>query len=122
MKHVFYFIGLLPLMYEMSVIVNPKSYFAFKEGVKACGNFENLNSNQKVFTILSFGYLIWAFTGLFSFNWFLFLCLIAFSFIPKKYIFVMWLDSVLSFIILITILLNAYHFKIDMFAVFCSFF
>jgi hypothetical protein len=122
MKHVFYFIGLLPLIYEMSVIMNPKKIYASKERIKASGKFDNFTSGQKSYAILSLGYLVWAFIGLFSFNWVAFLFLIAISFIPKKHFILMFADSVVSFIILLFVLLNSYHFKIDLFAMVRSFF
>ena len=122
MKHVFYFIGLLPLIYEMSVIMNPKRIYASKEKIKAAGKFDNFTSGQKSYAILSLGYLVWAFIGLFSFNWVAFLFLIAISFIPKKYFILMWFDSVISFLILLFVLLNSYHFQIDLFAAVRSFF
>lgn len=122
MKHLFYFIGLFPLIYEMSVIINPKRVYSFKERIKAAGKFDNFTSSQKSYAILSLGYLVWAFIGLISFNWVAFLFLIAISFIPKKHFFLMWLDSVISFLILLFVLLNSYHFKIDLFALVRSFF
>ena len=122
MKHVFYFIGLLPLIYEMSVIMNPKRIYTSKEKIKAAGKFDNFTSGQKSYAILSLGYLVWAFIGLFSFNWVAFLFLIAISFIPKKHFILMWFDSVISFLILLFVLLNSYHFQIDLFAAVRSFF
>lgn len=122
MKHVFYFIGLLPLIYEMSVIMNPKKIYKSKERMKVAGKFDNFTSGQKSYAILSIGYLFWAFIGLFSFNWVAFLFLIAISFIPKKHFVLMWIDSVISFLILLFVLLNSYHFQIDLFAAVRSFF
>lgn len=122
MKHVFYFLGLLPLIYEMSVIANPKRYFDFKNRIKKASKFDNMTTNQKAYSMFSLYYLLFAFIGLFSFNWFAFVVLIVISFIPKVHVAIMWIDSVISFLILLFILLNAYHFKIDTFAVVRSFF
>lgn len=115
MKHLFYFLGLFPLIYEMSVIANPKKYFEFKSRIKKGGKFDNMTTNQKAYSIFSLYYLLFVFVGLFSFNWFAFVCLIAISFVPKINVVIMWIDSLISFVILLFILLNAYHFKIDVF-------
>jgi len=80
MKHVFYFIGLLPLIYEMSVVMNPKRVYSFKERMNAVDKWDNYILSQKSYGILSIGYLLWAFIGLFSFNWVAFL---AFWLIPS---------------------------------------
>ena len=53
MKHVFYFLGLLPLIYEMSVIANPKRYFDFKNRIKKAGKFDNMTTNQKAYSFFS---------------------------------------------------------------------
>ena len=116
MKHIFYFIGLLPIIYEMTVVTNPKRVYLFKERMKAARKLDNFTSSQKSYAILSLGYLVWVFVGLFSFNWVAFLALIALSLIHKKYVILMWVDSVITVIILLFIILNSYHFKIDLFS------
>ena len=83
MKHVFYFLGLLPLIYEMSVIANPKRYFDFKNRIKKAGKFDNMTTNQKAYSFFSLFYLLFAFIGLFSFNWFAFVVLIGISFMSS---------------------------------------
>lgn len=121
MKHLFYFIAILPLLWEMINLLNVKRAHNFHKRMKLKKGFESFTSPEKSLSFLSLGYLIWIFIGLFSFQWIVFLAIIMLSLIPKKLIVIRWIDSLISFILLLFILLNAYHFKIDVFAALRSF-
>jgi hypothetical protein len=77
--------------------------------------FEEYSSTQKTVGLLMLFYFVWVFIGLLSSQWVVFSMIFIISFIPKKYIFVRWLDSLVTLIALLFILMNAYHFKIDVY-------
>ena len=115
MKHVFYFLTIFPILWEVMNLVNINKTHQFALGLKAMKGkkYDEYSSSQKSFTICMIGYIIWNFIGIFSFQWTVFLGLFLFGLIPKKYIWFRWIDSLISLVVLIFIVLNAYHFKID---------
>lgn len=117
MKHIFYFITIFPLIWEMSTVLNIKKYHKFYKSFKG-KKFDNYNGNQKAVGILTLGYILWSFIGLFTFQWMVFVVFILMSFIPKKFIILRWIDAFLSVLILLFIIINAYHFKIDFWQLF----
>lgn len=71
---------------------------------------------QSVATLMIF-YLFWVLIGLFSSQYILFLLLLTFSFIPKKFRVIRFVDSFISFATILFIILNRYHFGIDIHAI-----
>ena len=76
--------------------------------------YKDRTKNQKNLTWCLGLYIIWVFAGLFTSQWILFLAIIGLSFIPKNNIIVRWVDAFLSCFVLLFIILNVYHFKIDL--------
>lgn len=112
MKHLFYFLAILPIIWEMMNLVSIKKTHEIATSMKG-KKYDDYSTSQKTLGVCMLGYIIWTFIGLFSFQWVLFLGLILFRLIPKKYIWFRWIYSLISFIVLVFILLNGYHFKID---------
>ena len=117
MKHIFYFFTLFPLILELSKVFSIRAYHKF---ILSIANRETAKKNEREdeFTfIITFYclYILWAFIGLFSFQWIIFLYLLIIGFIPKKFMILRWLDAVISFCTLLFVILNAYHFKIDVY-------
>lgn len=115
MKHLFYFLTIFPILWEVMnlVSINKTHQFALTFKTMKGKKFDEWTSSQKSFSICMIGYIIWNFIGFFSFQWIVFLGLFLFGLIPKKYAWYRWIDSLVSFIVLCFIVLNAYHFKID---------
>lgn len=112
MKHLFYFLAILPLMFEMMVLSEPtkaKNFSQKLKGIKA----DEMTSQQQSYTVLCLGYWVWCFVGIFTFQWPLFLLIFALGFIPKTETWMRAIDAFITILILLFILLNAYHFKID---------
>jgi len=57
--------------------------------------------------------LFWSVLGLLTFQWPVFVLLIVFSFIPTKHYVIRLFKSLVILAILVFIVLNAYHFNID---------
>lgn len=123
MKNVFYFLTIFPILWEVMNLVSINKTHQFVLGLKAMKGkkYDEYLSSQKSFSICMIGYIIWNFIGFFSFQWTVFLGLFLFGLIPKKYIWFRWIDSFISLSVLIFIVLNAYHFKIDVWELLRSF-
>jgi hypothetical protein len=115
MKHVFYFLTVFPILWEMFNLLSVKKTHKFAMSFKDT-KAKDFTSDQKVFCFFQFGYTFWVFIGLFSFQWCAFLFLFLFGFIPKRIIYYRYFDAVVSLITLLFIILNSYHFKIDTWA------
>ena len=122
MKHVFYLLTIAPILWEAINLMGIKKTHNFLNNLKQIKGkeFSEWTENQKSFTICMIGYILWNFAGFFTFQWVLFVCLFLLGLLPKKYIWYRWLDSLISISILIFIIINAYHFKIDIWALILS--
>ncbi len=114
MKHVFYFLAIFPLLFELACVCSPAKFHRFSKRLKAKPKDKDVSPREAVFVIASLFYLVWAFTGMMSFQWPAFVFLFALSLIPKPTVWMRWLDAALSLAVLFFVLLNAYHFKIDL--------
>lgn len=114
-KYLFYFMAFMPILFELKTLIHIKRAHQFSLETKSLKGkeFEDWPLSQRTYAILSVGYFIWAFVGLFTFQWPIFLGFILISFIPKKFVWFRWLDSLLSLIVLLFVVLNAFHFKVD---------
>lgn len=108
MTHLFYFIALFPIMWESMVVTNPRKHERFSLSFKG-KKTEELSKTQKTFSMLMLMYAVWLFVGFFSSQYLFFIALFILSFIPKKNIYVRWIDAFLSLILLILIIINKYH-------------
>lgn len=120
MTHVFYIIAALFLIMELLVLVNIKTVHSgmkrFNKLRKEKKNikFDNLSSNMVAYQIVNFIYLIYVVVGLMSSQWLLFAALIILSFVPKRWILWRYMDKFLSIAILVFIILNKYHFHVNL--------
>jgi hypothetical protein len=120
MKHLFYFLLIIPFLIELLTFVNLKKVHAFVLTFKGAG--KNLDPNQIVFGVLQWFYLIWIFIGLFSFQWPVFLIVLILGLIKKSKMWWRAIDSFICTVLLMFVLLNAYHFNIDVYDYIVNFF
>lgn len=59
-------------------------------------------------------YVLWAFCGLFTDQWPLFMLIIIMGMIPKPYAFIRMIDAIVSAAVLTFMILNVYHLHIDL--------
>lgn len=122
MTHIFYIGLIIFIIYEVYSFLNAekintrqieykdlpkdvnKEYFLWKNG----GFLIKLS-------LFNMFYFIYVFVGIFSSQWLLFLAILLLSLIPKKIVAVRRIDSVLTIIILLFILINKYHLHINLF-------
>lgn len=112
MKHIFYLMTIAPLMFEFYTICDVYKVHSFMKTMRNTKSDE-LNSTQKSLQIYCLVYFIWTFIGLITFQWIVFIFLLLTSIIPKKYVIIRFIDSIISAFILLFIIINAYHLKID---------
>ena len=142
MEHIFYFIGILFLIYEVYFLLNLKNelneYKRFKE---LTNEFKNLEWDdyseeyKKLFKNKAFVliFLFWLFIGLASSQWVLFLVFLLFQFIIIKPIsdlvkfsfyryFVTGFNTVVGIIFSLFLILNKYHFKLNLYEILINYF
>ena len=142
MEHIFYFIGILFLIYVVYFLLNLKNELEeskrFKELTK---EFKNLEWNdyseeyKKLFKNKAFVliFLFWLFIGLASSQWVLFLIFLLFQFIIiipisdlvkfsfYRY-FVTGFNTVVGIIFSLFLILNKYHFKLNLYEILINYF
>lgn len=114
MKHIYYLFTLLPILFEYLNLQDTKRIHEFIERLKTTPHKEQ-TGYQKTYGVLMLGYWLWAVIGLFSFQWPVFLFMLILGAFPKKLIFVRWIDSLISIVVLIFIIVNAYHLHINLY-------
>jgi len=116
MKEIFYFLTLAPILWEMLNITDTKKCHRFILALEqlTAKKWNERTSLQKTYPFCQLLYYVWTLCGFLSFQWPAFALLFLLSFIPKKYVWYRWMDAVISMAILIFILMNAYHFQIDL--------
>lgn len=114
MKHLFYFMVFLAIWWEVISLVNLKRVHKFYKTFKA-KDWGDCDTTQKTFSVLMIGYWLWTMIGLFTFQWPIFLMLIIMRLVPKSWMPIRFIDALISVVLLLFIVLNKYHFHIDVF-------
>lgn len=122
MKDLFYFLAIFPLVWEFYVLTNAKEVYENHLALKKQDKKTTLSMSDACFAVFMFFYTVWNFIGLFSFQWFVFLMFFVLSLIPKKYVWMRFVDAFTSIAFLLFIVLNAYHFHIDVWQIVKSYF
>ena len=115
MKHIFYLLTIFPIMWELISLHDTIKVRNLVERLKV-KTADEFTIKESLFSTFALGYVMWTLFGLFTSQWVLFLTLILISSIPlKKYIWYNKIDAIISLVLLLFIILNAYHFNIDIF-------
>lgn len=123
MTHVFYLLVVFFLAVEVIVLSMERTVHnamaAYKLQEKEFGKgkvpFECRNPKLVVYSILGAFYWIVCLAGLMSTQWLAFATIIALALVPKRWLWWRYIDTVLSILLLLYIILNKYHFHIDLF-------
>jgi len=116
MKHLFYFIGIVPILWELICVLDTKKVHKFHLKLKA-KKYDEMDSSQKAITFLMLFYVLWILVGLFSSQWIIFTFYFILGIIPKNKIWHRKFDGILSVLMLVFIILNVYHFHIDIWSI-----
>jgi len=133
MKHIFYLIAIFFVLYELTWVFSPvtmaektRKYFKILKGLVKIDDLTKEDKSlvySKAFTALF--YMLWMFIGLFTFNWPAFLVFLIFMWVvlsplskltmnTKLYPVVNWIGAVIGVIFGLFVILNSYHFKMDL--------
>lgn len=138
MKHIFYFIGVLFIIYEMIWLVSPVAQIATNKYLKRKTRVYDENKikfsdrsrkyKDSFFTKLaiSMTFLIWMICGLFTFNWVIFMLFLLLQFLVMAplskaseynmfHIILHWFNSLIGLALGVFVILNSYHLKIDLY-------
>lgn len=114
MIHVFYLFTLIFLLLETVTIMDTKGLFAFKKRMDMT-DADDRSFDQNVFNFINVIYRVWLFLGHYTFQWPVFVAFVALSFLPRKTILMARIDAILSLLLLVFIIINAYHLHIRFF-------
>lgn len=112
MAHVFYFFALFALMYETAYLFDTKKIDDFIERLKS-KTVEQRTIKDKRFALLKFFYSCWGIVGFLTFQWYVFVFFFLWSNLEHcKNKTIKVIENIGSILIIIFIILNAYHFRI----------
>lgn len=112
----FYVMALPFVMYEFLSITDTRT---MQRLINKAENKDFQNTSVRLLLVMQIFYMIWAVFGLFTSQWPLFVLLILISFLnnTKKLRSHLWwnkTDATLSFLLLVFIILNKFHLKVDL--------
>ena len=110
--------AVLPILWELSNLYDPSKKLKVMDDWKALkesNGATTMPNDVKFIVILDLVYLLWTFGGLFTFQWPVFLFILLLGVIPKRNLALRRADALISLLVLIFIVINAYHLKIDIF-------
>ena len=122
MTHVFYILIAFFIFVELIVLFSQKNIHSAVKRLKKLNkekkgklSFDEIGASMTLYQSIGIIYLIYCLVGLMSSQWGLFALIILLAFIPKRWLWWRYVDSIVTLLILAFILLNKYHFHIDMF-------
>lgn len=122
MTHVFYILIAFFIFVELIVLFSQKNIHSAVKRLKKLNkekkgklSFDEIGASMTLSQSIEIIYLIYCLVGLMSSQWVLFALIILLAFIPKRWLWWRYVDSIVTLLILAFILLNKYHFHIDMF-------
>lgn len=122
MTHVFYILIAFFIFVELIVLFSQKNIHSAVKRLKKLNkekkgklSFDEIGTSMTLYQSIGIIYLIYCLVGLMSSQWVLFALIILLAFIPKRWLWWRYVDSIITLLILVFILLNKYHFHIDMF-------
>lgn len=122
MTHVFYILIAFFIFVELIVLFSQKDIHSAVKRLKKLNkekkgklSFDEIGASMTLYQSIGIIYLIYCLVGLMSSQWVLFALIILLAFIPKRWLWWRYVDSIVTLLILAFILLNKYHFHIDMF-------
>ena len=122
MTHVFYILIAFFIFVELIVLFSQKNIHSAVKRLKKLNkekkgklSFDEIGASMTLYQSIGIIYLIYCLVGLMSSQWVLFALIILLAFIPKRWLWWRYVYSIVTLLILAFILLNKYHFHIDMF-------
>jgi hypothetical protein len=119
-KFIFYFFGIIAILYEYWSVSNYPKLAAFKDKIsEAKKNKVNmkLTQSQSILAVLHLLYFFWAIVGLFTSQWEVFLLIFGLSMLNHWIKGEIWnlIDAILTVALIMFAILNTYHWHINLF-------
>jgi hypothetical protein len=123
MTHLFYLLVIFFIAFEVVVLFSERTIHnavaALRHQEKEYGKgkvpYEVMNPKLVAYSIVGAFYWIVCLVGLMSSQWVAFVAIIVLSLVPKRWLWWRYIDTVLSILLLLFIVLNKYHFHVDLF-------
>lgn len=122
MTHVFYILIAFFIFVELIVLFSQKNIHSAVKRLKKLNkekkgklSFDEIGASMTLYQSIGIIYLIYCLVGLMSSQWVLFALIILLAFIPKRWLWWRYVDSIVTLLILAFILLNKYHFTLTCF-------
>jgi len=134
MKHIYYFIGLIFVVYEVYWIYKPSKMLNLsKEYKEKEKEFDKITDDDRYFRLFllvaipNLVFFLWVLLGLLTYNWVIFLINIILSFFIIKPLLKLfgkneyfkltlhWLNSIKGLVLGLFVIINSYHLKIDLY-------
>lgn len=113
MEHVFYLLVSFFLAFEILFLFAVKKIHASVNKYRDLSNVQDMSATFATYYVVNVLYFLTCVIGLISSQWACFLLILALCFIPKRYLTWRIIDGVISILILLFVILNKYHFRID---------
>lgn len=109
LAHIFYFVGIVALLFETYVLFNPASHIARRKRILGKDN-DARTTSEKAWLVLIFFYNLWIIIGLLSDQSLGFLLLFVLLRMPgKKFTAIQVLRSLLCGLLVLFLLINHFH-------------
>jgi len=121
METIFYLFTFFAIIYELSKLHEPKKFQLKLEKMKKDkADGKSTSANENTFVFLVIGYVFWTFTGLLSSQWLIFLSTLLIGLLLTGYgkktpIFLRRLDSLITVLLFLFMLINKFHLHIDLY-------
>lgn len=118
MSHIFYLLMIFPILWESLSLTQASTINRFIKKSITNKSREEMDIEDAALTIFQCLYLLWTFIGLFTFQWPLFILLFIIGEFnsSKRSVWYTRIDAFICLILLFFILVNAYHFHLDIWA------
>lgn len=118
LKLLFYLPGVLAILWEGMNITSPLETNQFVKRYRQITREkkgEDRTRAQNIFGALQLFYWVWCMVGLFSSQWLVFVLILILGMIPKPNIVIRFVDSVITFALILFIFINSFHLHINLF-------
>lgn len=114
MEFFFYIWAILAILWETMVISSPKKVLDFRTRLRNAINEDGeKTSTMKAYGMFTILYFLWVIVGLFTSQYVIFLIILLLGSISKKKVWIVWIDSVVTLGLILFIILNKYHWHIN---------
>lgn len=109
---IFFFLGIPAILFEFMTLQDVTYVNNFTERLRKVSKYSNI---QAVYVFFSMMYFVWIIIGLATSQWTMFAAILILALIPKRNVYVRWLDSFITLGLILFAIINRFYFHIDVF-------